>query len=67
MNKSSILKVAIPDVVEAAEDADILIFVLPHQFMTNTCRPLVGKVKPSAFGVSLCKVCKDFRKKKFIF
>jgi len=47
--------VAIPDVVEAASDADILIFVLPHQFMTNTCRPLVGRVKSTAFGVSLCK------------
>lgn len=47
--------VAIPDVVQAAEDADILIFVLPHQFMTKTCLPLVGKVKPTAFGVSLCK------------
>ena len=48
--------VAIPDVLEAIKDADILIFVLPHQFMKNTCKPLVGKVKPSAFAVSLCKV-----------
>ena len=32
--------VAVPDVVQAAHDADIIIFVLPHQFMTNTCRPL---------------------------
>jgi glycerol-3-phosphate dehydrogenase (NAD+) len=47
--------VAVPDVVAAARDADILIFVLPHQFMTNTCRPLRGQVKPEAFGVSLCK------------
>lgn len=47
--------VAIPDVVQAAEGADILIFVLPHQFMANICKPLVGKIKPSAFGVSLCK------------
>lgn len=47
--------VAVPDVAQAAEGADILIFVLPHQFMTNTCKPLVGKIKPTAFGVSLCK------------
>jgi len=47
--------VAIPDVLEASKDADILIFVLPHQFMKNVCKPLIGKVKPSAFGVSLCK------------
>jgi glycerol-3-phosphate dehydrogenase (NAD+) len=48
-------QIAVPDVVESAADADILIFVLPHQFMSNTCKPLVGKIKPSAFGVSLCK------------
>jgi glycerol-3-phosphate dehydrogenase (NAD+) len=47
--------VAIPDVVEATHDADIIIFVLPHQFMTNTCKPLIGKIKPNAVGVSLCK------------
>jgi glycerol-3-phosphate dehydrogenase (NAD+) len=47
--------VAIPDVVEASQDADIIIFVLPHQFLPNTCKPLVGKVKKEAFGVSLCK------------
>lgn len=23
--------------------------------MTNTCKPLIGKVKPTSFGVSLCK------------
>lgn len=46
---------AIPNVVDAAKDADILIFVLPHQFMTNTCKPLIGNIKPTAFGVSLCK------------
>ena len=23
--------------------------------MTNTCKPLIGNIKPSAFGVSLCK------------
>jgi len=47
--------VAVPDVVEATHDADIIILVLPHQFLPNTCKPLVGKIKPTAFGVSLCK------------
>ncbi len=51
---------AVPDVVETAHDADVIIFVLPHQFMTNTCKPLIGKIKPTAFGVSLCKVRKCF-------
>jgi len=48
--------VAVPDVVKAAQDADILIFVLPHQFIRNTCKPLVGNIKPGAFGLSLVKV-----------
>ena len=32
--------VAIPDAVEAARDADILIFVLPHQFVKRACQPM---------------------------
>jgi glycerol-3-phosphate dehydrogenase (NAD+) len=48
--------VAVPDVAVTADNADILIFVLPHQFIANACKPLVGKVKSTAFGVSLCKV-----------
>jgi glycerol-3-phosphate dehydrogenase (NAD+) len=47
--------VAIPDVVEAAKDADILIFVVPHAFVPRLCEQLKGKVKPSAIGLSLCK------------
>ncbi|XP_021950905.1 glycerol-3-phosphate dehydrogenase [NAD(+)], cytoplasmic isoform X2 [Folsomia candida] len=47
--------VAVPDVLETAKDADILIFVLPHQFIKKTCAPLVGKMRPGAFGLSLIK------------
>lgn len=47
--------VAIPDVLETARDADILIFVIPHQFVENTCKPLIGKIKPDAIGLSLIK------------
>jgi glycerol-3-phosphate dehydrogenase (NAD+) len=47
--------VAVPDLIESAHDADILLFVLPHQFMLNICKQLVGKIKPGSFGVSLCK------------
>lgn len=47
--------VAVPDVVDAADDADILIFVVPHQFIPRLCQSLVGKVKPSAMGLSLIK------------
>jgi len=54
--KSYSLQVAIADIVEACRDADVLVFVLPHQFMPNICRQLHGHVKPTAIGVSLIKV-----------
>jgi len=47
--------VAVPDVVETAKDADILIFVIPHKFVPGICKPLVGKLKPDAIGISLIK------------
>jgi len=47
--------VAIPDVVEAAADADIIIVVVPHQFIPRTLAPLKGKLKKSAFAISLNK------------
>ncbi|CAN8014398.1 unnamed protein product [Ixodes persulcatus] len=47
--------VTIPEIVAACEDADVLVFVLPHKFIVPTCRPLVGKVKPGAIGLSLIK------------
>ena len=45
-----------PDVIEAAKDADILIFVVPHQFIRRICSTLLGKIKPTAVGLSLIKV-----------
>lgn len=48
--------VAVPDVVETAADADILIVVIPHQFVPRTCAPLKGKLKQGAFAISLNKV-----------
>lgn len=51
------VQVADPDVVSTAANADIIVFVLPHQFIKNTCKPLVGKMKPGAVGLSLIKVC----------
>ncbi|RZF37383.1 hypothetical protein LSTR_LSTR009734 [Laodelphax striatellus] len=47
--------VAIPDVTAAATDADILIFVIPHQFIRTICATLLGKIKPTAVGLSLIK------------
>lgn len=47
--------VAVPDIVEAASDADVLVFVIPHQFFERSCKPLVGKLKAGAEGISLIK------------
>ncbi|CAF2575774.1 unnamed protein product [Rotaria sp. Silwood2] len=47
--------VAIPDLVEAVEDADILVFVIPHQYVKNTCEQLRNKIKKDAFALTLIK------------
>ncbi|XP_060581293.1 glycerol-3-phosphate dehydrogenase [NAD(+)], cytoplasmic-like [Ruditapes philippinarum] len=47
--------IAVPDLVESAKDADIFIFVIPHQFLPRVCSQLKGTIKKSALGVSLIK------------
>lgn len=49
--------IAVPDLIESARDADLFIFVIPHQFIGRTCQTLkdAGVVKPTARGVSLIK------------
>lgn len=47
--------VAVTDLVESVTDADILIFVIPHQFVEKTCATLKGKVKPDSIAISLIK------------
>ncbi|KAK6182604.1 hypothetical protein SNE40_010251 [Patella caerulea] len=47
--------VAVPDVADAGQDADIFIFVLPHQFVRKVGKALEGKVKKSAVAVTLIK------------
>ncbi|XP_026466258.1 glycerol-3-phosphate dehydrogenase [NAD(+)], cytoplasmic-like isoform X2 [Ctenocephalides felis] len=47
--------IAVPDVVAAAREADILIFVVPHQFVRSLCATLLGKIKPTAVALSLIK------------
>jgi len=48
---------AVPDLIESAKDADLFIFVIPHQFIGRTCKTLAdsGVVKPDARGVTLIK------------
>uniref|UniRef100_UPI00254186F3 glycerol-3-phosphate dehydrogenase [NAD(+)], cytoplasmic n=1 Tax=Euleptes europaea TaxID=460621 RepID=UPI00254186F3 len=47
--------VAVPDVLKASADADILLFIVPHQFIGKLCEQLKGHVKKEAVGVSLIK------------
>ena len=54
------LQVAIPDVLTASKDADILIFVVPHQFIHGLCKTMAGKIKKDALAVSLIKVSFQF-------
>ncbi|KAH8388286.1 hypothetical protein KR093_002806, partial [Drosophila rubida] len=47
--------VAVNDLLEAAKEADILIFATAHSFIKPYCNILAGKVKSSAYAVSLIK------------
>lgn len=47
---------AVPDVVDAARDADLLVFVIPHQFVSGVCGQLKGNLKADVTAVSLIKV-----------
>lgn len=47
--------IANPDILDTAQDADILVVVIPHQFVARALSPLTGKLKPGAHGISLVK------------
>ncbi|XP_038645719.1 glycerol-3-phosphate dehydrogenase [NAD(+)], cytoplasmic-like [Scyliorhinus canicula] len=47
--------IAVPDIVEASDGADILVFVLPHQFIGPLCDKMKSHVKDNAIGISLIK------------
>eukprot|EP01116_Phalansterium_solitarium_P016164 TRINITY_DN3694_c0_g1_i2.p1 TRINITY_DN3694_c0_g1~~TRINITY_DN3694_c0_g1_i2.p1 ORF type:complete len:300 (+),score=81.90 TRINITY_DN3694_c0_g1_i2:35-901(+) len=47
--------VAVPDLVEACKGATLLVFVVPHQFLKQSCERLRGKLEPGARAVSLIK------------
>lgn len=48
--------VALPDLESCCHGADVLIFVLPHQFLKKTCQTLKPHLKPGCYGCSLIKV-----------
>lgn len=58
--------VAVPDLRESVQGADILIFVIPHQFVKQTCETLKDQVKPSAFALTLIKVSSEHLGKRRI-
>lgn len=47
--------VADPDVVLTVKDADLIVFNLPHQFLSGVCKQLKGKVNPQARAISCLK------------
>lgn len=49
-------QVAVPKLRDAAEGADLLVFVVPHQFIRNLCDEMVGCVSTKARGITLIKV-----------
>lgn len=47
--------IAVPDLVDAAKNADLLVFVIPHQFIARTVQTLKGNIKNGAAAISLIK------------
>lgn len=52
----NLLQVAVPNLSEAVQDADLLVFVIPHQFIHKICDEITGKVPKKALGITLIKV-----------
>ncbi|XP_064595040.1 glycerol-3-phosphate dehydrogenase [NAD(+)], cytoplasmic-like [Liolophura sinensis] len=47
--------IAVPDLLETVKDADIFIFVVPHQFVRKLCEEMKGHIKKDAIAVSMIK------------
>ncbi|XP_022774326.1 glycerol-3-phosphate dehydrogenase [NAD(+)] 1, chloroplastic-like isoform X2 [Durio zibethinus] len=47
--------IADPDIHNAVKDANMLVFVIPHQFMDGICKSLIDKVRGDAEAISLIK------------
>jgi len=45
----------VPDVCDTVKDCDLLIFVLPHQFVYKVCQQIKSVVKPTAKAITLVK------------
>ncbi|XP_047203165.1 glycerol-3-phosphate dehydrogenase 1b [Girardinichthys multiradiatus] len=47
--------VAVPDLAESVKGADVLIFVVPHQFVGKVCDTIKDHIKKETIGMSLIK------------
>lgn len=47
--------VAVPELLDAADDCNVFVFVLPHQFLLRTCKTLKGRIAPDSIAISLIK------------
>ncbi|NXH45858.1 GPD1L protein, partial [Dicaeum eximium] len=47
--------VAVPNLREAVQDADLLVFVIPHQYIHKVCDEITGQVPRKALGITLIK------------
>uniref|UniRef100_A0A8C5VQ03 Glycerol-3-phosphate dehydrogenase [NAD(+)] n=1 Tax=Microcebus murinus TaxID=30608 RepID=A0A8C5VQ03_MICMU len=47
--------VAVPNLSEAMQDVDLLVFVIPHQFIHRICDEITGQVPKDALGITLIK------------
>lgn len=47
--------VAVPELLDAIRGCNVLVFVLPHQFLSRTCKTLKGKLASDTIAISLIK------------
>lgn len=47
--------IAVPDIVDACADADLIVFNIPHQFLGRLLSQLKGKINPNARAISCLK------------
>ena len=47
--------IALPDLVDVSRDADILVFVVPSQYVKSICLEIKDHIKPQASAISLVK------------
>ena len=47
--------IAVTDLVQTVEDASLLVFVMPHQFVKKTCETIKGRLAGGCRAISLIK------------